>query len=160
MLWNLSSKSSQWIKVQWFGFKCLELQCEIYWLLNHCNTKVGRHTSVNVPWSWKLKFYFVEPFAFCGDCLSINVAWECMGAWLDMCGMLYRETQLTATNCEWWNYHYGQSRFEAGTKWADFGEASGGSQRRFCGVKKDQEDNFGRSDEGRRKSRKKKRTRE
>jgi len=35
MLWNLSSKSSQWIGVQWFGLECLELQCGIYWLLNH-----------------------------------------------------------------------------------------------------------------------------
>jgi hypothetical protein len=66
----------------------------------YCNTKVGRNTSMNVPWSWKLRFYFVEPFAFCGGCLSINVAWECMGAWLDVCGMLYRETQLTAET-EW-----------------------------------------------------------
>jgi hypothetical protein len=35
MLWNLSSKSYQWIGVQQLGLECLELQCGIYWLLNH-----------------------------------------------------------------------------------------------------------------------------
>jgi hypothetical protein len=35
MLWNLSSKRIQWIRVQQFGLECLELQCGIYWLLNH-----------------------------------------------------------------------------------------------------------------------------
>ncbi len=36
-----------------------------------------------------------------GDgCLSINVAWECIGVRLDVCGVLYRETRLTATT-EW-----------------------------------------------------------
>jgi hypothetical protein len=35
MLWNLSSKSSQWIGVQRLGLECLEAQCGIYWLLNH-----------------------------------------------------------------------------------------------------------------------------
>jgi hypothetical protein len=30
-----------------------------------------------------------------------------------------------------------------GTGWEDFGEASGGSQQRFGGMKKDQGDNFG-----------------
>jgi hypothetical protein len=35
MLWNLSSKSSQWIGVQQLGLECLELQCGIHWLLNH-----------------------------------------------------------------------------------------------------------------------------
>jgi hypothetical protein len=37
---------------------------------------------------------------FGGGCLSINVTWECMGVRLDVCGVLYRETQLTATT-EW-----------------------------------------------------------
>jgi len=35
MLWNLSSKNPQWIRVQRLGVECLELQCGIYWLLNH-----------------------------------------------------------------------------------------------------------------------------
>jgi hypothetical protein len=34
MLWNLSSKSSQWIGVQQLGLECLELHCGIYWLLH------------------------------------------------------------------------------------------------------------------------------
>jgi hypothetical protein len=35
MLWNLSSKSSQWIGMPRLSLECLELQCGIYWLLNH-----------------------------------------------------------------------------------------------------------------------------
>ncbi len=35
MLWNLSSKSSQWIGVHQLGLECLELQCGINLLLNH-----------------------------------------------------------------------------------------------------------------------------
>jgi hypothetical protein len=35
MLWNLSSKSSQWIGVHWLGLECLELQCGTYFFFNH-----------------------------------------------------------------------------------------------------------------------------
>jgi len=41
-----------------------------------------------------------------------------------------------------------------GTGWEDFGEASGGSQWRFGGVKKDEEDNFGVIEGERKESRK------
>jgi hypothetical protein len=52
------------------------------------------------PDSGNWVYTLLSRLLFGDGCLSINVAWECMGVRLDVCGVLNRETRLTAT-IEW-----------------------------------------------------------